>query len=583
MAQKETGAENVRWDLSPLYLGLDDPQLNKDIEAVVRKARNLDLKRKTNISDATVKAKIFDVNRIFNQSHGEYLTFFAKELIALEDTVLEELYASNPIVARHRPWIEYGRIFKPHILSELVESALIKRSSFGPEAWSEFFDELEADLEFEFRGSKKTLTEMLHISMESKDQEERFEAMSLINNGFKGVFAKYAAQTLHIITGYAGVDDRERSYDHPMESTNIYNRTSDSTVDALHRAVKDVAGPLARRFYRLKAAHLGIEILKWSDRNAPMLFSDNSFVPFDEAIKIVLAAYKSFSPTLAYLAENSIVKANCIDAPAMKGKVTGAMNVSIVLPEDSSISFILLNFLGSNEDVTTLAHELGHGVHGLLAGKKQGHLMFQAPTALCETASIFGEITTFNLLKDRLIKKGDKRSLLALVMSGIDGLINQTVMQIGFSNLERRIHGMNSSYDKWNNPKKLSTEELNKIWLETLKSLYGEEGEIFTYENTEYLWAYISHFHTPFYVYSYAFGRLLAQSIYACQPRLGDKFEPLCLNMLGAGNTKNAVELLEPFGLDPTDEKFWIDGINDSLGKMIREAEQLSYDMNVFI
>ncbi len=229
----------------------------------------------------------------------------------------------------------------------------------------------------------------------------------------------------------------------------------------------------------------------------------------------------------------------------------------------------------------TLAHELGHGVHGILAGEAQGPLMFHAPIAYCETASVFGEMTTFTLLKERLIRSGDKNSLLALIMAKIDSMINTVVRQIGFSNFERRLHGMDDSYTTWTEPKKRSVEELNAIWLKTAQELYGEEGEIFTYENCDHLWAYIPHFHSPFYVYGYAFGELLTQSLFAQRQRLGAKFEPLYLELLRSGSTKNVVELLAPFGLDARSDAFWNDGITVSLGALIDEAEQMSRALGV--
>ena len=265
-----------------------------------------------------------------------------------------------------------------------------------------------------------------------------------------------------------------------------------------------------------------------------------------------------------------------IDAPATREKRHGAFNSSRVLPGGVPVSFTLLNYLGSNRDVMTLAHELGHGVHGILAGEAQGPLMFHAPIAYCETASVFGEMTTFSFLKERLKRTGDIKSLLALIMSKIDSAINTVVRQISFSNFERRLHGMDETYTTWSTPAKLSAEKLSAIWLKTTQELYGEEGEIFTYENADHLWAYISHFHSPFYVYAYAFGELLTQSLYAQRARLGAKFEPLYLDLLRSGSTKNVVELLAPFALDPMSEAFWADGIKTSLEASIEEAEELS-------
>ena len=289
----------------------------------------------------------------------------------------------------------------------------------------------------------------------------------------------------------------------------------------------------------------------------------------------VLAAYESFSPTLTGIIK-AFIATRRIDAPAVKGKRGGAFNCSFLLPGNRPESFTFLNYLGSNRDVMTLAHELGHGVHGILAGQAQGPLMFHPPTAYCETASVFGEMTTFNFIKRQLTEKGDSTALLALLTEKIEGMLNTVVRQIGFSNFERRLHGMNAEYSEWREPAKLSVEELDGLWLTTAKELYGQDGEVFTFEDTSHLWSYVSHFHRPFYVYGYAFGELLTQSLYAQQPRLGSRFEPSYIELLRSGATRNVVELLEPFGLDPTKESFWADGITGSLGTMIDEAERLA-------
>ena len=358
----QTGAEQIRWDLSVLYSDIEDPALESDIDRLAEMARNFNasykgrleetlcaaiadyseiamldnkimlylyLKQTENVADPAVKAKIARAEQILSQAQGEYLTFFLIEIVALDDNTLAGLYDRDKIVAKHRPWIEHTRLFKPHILSEPVESALVKRSPFAAGAWSEFFDELETDLEFDFKGEKKMLTEMTHLLAESKDAEERFSIMGIINFGLKGTFAKYSAQTLYMVTGSCAVERKERSYRHPMEGANKSNRVPDNVVDALHHAVGDVAGPLARKYYRLKAAHLGLETLRWSDRNAPMPFADTTHVSFDKALTTVLAAYESFSPTLAGLVRDSI-NSKRIDAPAIKGMKEAVMLVVLV-------------------------------------------------------------------------------------------------------------------------------------------------------------------------------------------------------------------------------------------------------------
>ncbi len=610
-----TDASDVRWDLSRFYRDISDPQIDADVTRYaelgaafsaayrgkladslggaladyieLQQLENklggyLHLLQGLDTGNAAVKAKSADVERALTRAIGEYVTFFGIELVELDGVTLDRWYASDQLVAKYRPWIEHRRMFKQYLLSEPVEAALTKRASFGSDAWDGFFEELAADLRFTVGGEEKTLSETLHVMYQSQQADERFEAMRTLNAGLGGPFAKYSAQTLYVVAGSRSVETRDRGYANPMTARNMHNLVPDDVVNALFSAVMEIGGPLARRYYRLKAAHLGLQTLRWSDRNAPMPFSDATHVTFPEGLKIVRAAYESFSPTLAKLVDDT-ARENRIDAPATRGKRSGAFNLSTILPGNHPTSYTFLNYLGSNRDVMVLAHELGHGVHGMLAGEAQGSLMFHAPITLCETASVFGEMTTFNFLKRRLADAGDTASLLTLIMEKVDGMMNTVVRQIGFGNFERQLHGMDTAYRTWDEPKKRSVEELDELWLRTLVELYGEPGEVFTYEDAEQLWAHIPHFHWPFYVYGYAFGELLTQSLYAQQARLGERFEPLYLNLLRAGGTKDAKELLAPFNLDPTRREFWADGIAVGLMALIDEAEELSRKMGVTV
>jgi oligoendopeptidase F len=280
----------------------------------------------------------------------------------------------------------------------------------------------------------------------------------------------------------------------------------------------------------------------------------------------VLPAYESFSPTLAGLIRG-MVKDRRIEAATGPGHESGAYCYSMVLPDGKPVSFNFLNYKGSKRDVMTIAHEEGHAVHGLLAGDAQGALMQHAPMAYAETASVFGEMTTFNFLRERLAKSGDDKAMLALVAGKIDDMLNTVVRQISFSNFERRLHGAG---------KKLSPEELDAIWMEVTRQMYGKDGDVFAFGDMQHLWAYIPHFHRSFYVYSYAFGEVLTQSLYARREAYGRKFEPLYLDLLRAGSTKDAVGLLKPFGLDPRKTDFFAAGIENSLGALVKEAERLA-------
>lgn len=602
--QEKIEAMDTRWDLSVLYSGLEDPALDADMEKTEQMAKSfsfahkgrlattlgraitdlgeismledkilvyLFLRSSTDLTNEAVKTKMQSIEERLSLLSGEHLTFFDHELVALTDAEIETLAQEDEVVKHHLPWIRHARVFKKHLLPEAVEAALVKRSPFGAGSWAGFFDEVEGDLRFEFQGDKKTLTEILDILSNDPDGDVRAEALKVINDGLTGPFRKYSAQTLNMIVRSKSLSDAERGYSHPMEARNKGSKIPDDVVDALHIAVEKTAAPLAQRYYRLKARLLGRKTLRWSDRNAPMPFVDDTIIPYPEAIEKVMSAYDSFSPQLAELIREQIGERR-IDAPAHEGKQGGAFNYSLMLPGKKPISFTFLNYLGSSRDVMTVAHELGHGVHGLLAGEAQGPHMFRAPMAYAETASVFGEMTTFRALRAEVAESGDKKRLLAMTMDKMDDIINTVVRQIGFSNFERLVHGV---------PGRLSPDELDDLWMQTTKALYGESGDVFTYDDTEHLWCYVGHFHRPFYVYAYAFGELLTQSLYAQQEALGDRFEPLYLDMLRSGSTKDVVELLEPFGLDPTDPQFWTHGIEVSLGSLIQEAEQLTDELGI--
>lgn len=597
--------KDVRWDLSPLYAGIDDPAMESDIVRLISMAGDFKAAFKGNLgskladalaafmeindlqhdimvylflrssldqNDEVVKTKQTSVQERLTAPLAEGLTFFDHEIVALSEEDIARQEAASELLRKHRPWIDHVRIFKPHLLPEQVEEALHKRGMFGPDSWATFFDEVEADLRFSFDGKAQTLTEILHAMTEERDGDRRAAMLKVVHEGLKGPFVKYAAQTLNMVVRGKAREDAERGYKHPMEARNKGSKIPDKVVEALHTAVTETAAPLAQRFYRLKAAHLGVPKLRWSDRNADIPFATDVVIPFDEAMTTVLSAYRSFSPTLGSIVERQLAEKR-IDAPVYPGRSSGAYNYSFTSKRlGKPVSFTFLNYLGSARDVMTLAHELGHGAHGLLAGEAVGTLMQHAPMAYAETASVFGEMTTFTFLRKRLEEAGDKKALLGFIMGKIDDMLNTAVRQIGFSNFERRVHGAGH---------RLSPEELDTAWLETAYELYGKPGEVFTYEHADHLWAYVGHFHRPFYVYAYAFGELLTQSLYAKQGALGDRFEPLYLDLLRSGDTHDVVSLMEPFGFDPTTIEFWRAGIEVSLGALVAEAERLSAELGI--
>ncbi len=607
MNDKKLGTAAVRWDLSGFYSGLDDPRLEADVAAWERLARKfaaefrgqidarlgdaleadaeldmlssriggyLHLMQSLNANDERVRSVSESIGRRMAAVSGDCLTFYSLELAALPENTVAHLAKCDQRVAHHLPLIKQTAVWRPHQLSEPVESALDKRSPFGAGTWSEFYDVMEADLRFLFGGKKMTLGQMTDLVAHHRDAAVRARAQKVLNGGLGGTFAKYSAQTLNVTAGLKSVEDRERGFSHPMSSRNLANLLPDAVVESLHSAVRDTGGPLAQRYYRLKAELLGKKTLLWSDRNAPLPFQSERKIPFAEAVEMVERSFRALSPTLGYMVAE-FTKDGHIDAHPAEGKDSGAYNMTLVLPGRRAASFVLLNYRGTERDVMTLAHELGHGMHGLLAAAAQGPLMFRAPMAYAETASVFGEMTVFDRLRTEQAGRHDPRAALALLTGKIDDFMNTVIRQISFSNLERRIHAAAATGQR------LSADEIDRAWLEVTREMYGADGEAFTYRDMEHLWTYISHFHRPFYVYSYATGELFTQGIYAKRAALGQKFEALYLDLLRAGGTKDATGLLAPFGLDPTRPDFWSDGIKASVGRWIEEAEALAETLDL--
>ncbi len=600
-----TGAEAYRWNLDCFYKGVDDPQIDADLKAYEAAATafraaykgNLGaklgpaivdyaaldalscklkvypfLRFSTNTKDDAVESRMMTVQNELSRIDGEELTFFTLEIIDLPDEAVAAQAATDDTVRTHLPWIERVRRNRPHVFDEAIESALSKRSPYGPGAWAEFHDKFESLLRFTWDGQERTLTDMIHLLSEDGDADRRAQILKTINDGFKGPWAEYCAQALYVTAGAKSVEDRERHYGHPMAAANSANDVPDTTVEALHAAVREVGAPLAQRYYRLKAELLGLDQLRWSDRNAKLRFEDASLVPFEEARRITVDSFRQFSPTLADIVEGFFQNGR-VDAPGVPNRRGGAYNYSFVLPGEVPETFVFMNYQGSARAVAALAHECGHGAHGILAAQAQGALMFHAPRAYAETASIFGERMAFEYLKADLEAKGDTKSLMALVISAIDDMMNTVVRQISFSEFERRLHAAGG--------RKLSVEELNTIWRDVTAQLYGPDGETFIYNDMDLMWTYISHFHAPFYVYSYAFAKLFVDSIYSRKDAFGEKFEPMYLEILRAGATKSAKELVAPLGLDPESPAFWADGIRSSFVPLIELAERLAAELGL--
>lgn len=589
------------WDLSVLYKEPNDPQIDKDLDAAINLITNfknfkgkLDTKLNeaiseyikidqilhkliayfqlqihTHANDEKLKQKYSIINEKISKATAENMVFFDIEIGDLDEKLYTSQIEAHSILQEHKPMLDHIRKLKEYQLSESVEEALAKRSPFITEEWGDLLDEMDATLKYDYDGKKYSFMEILNIINENPDDNKRFEALKVFNNTLNNSgYAKLRARALNVVLGVKAVNDNDRGFKKPISARNLSNKIDDETVKALHETVLKEGTKYSKKYYKLLAKILKKDKLLWSDRNAPLPFRTETKIKWEDAIFIVKEAYQSFSPTLRDLIENKIEKQNLIDVPIYEGKTGGAFNYSLVIPDNNNpkgkpVTFTFLNYLGTNNDVMTLAHELGHGVHGLLAGEEQGVLQFHPPMAYAETASIFGENITFNYLYSKL---NDDKEKLVLLMEKINGFINSVIRQISFSNFELRIHQQRREKGK------LTIEDFNSIWMSVTKEMYGEDGEIFTYKNMDYLWAYVSHFMRPFYVYSYAFGELFTHSLYSIKDKYSN-FEEKYLNLLKAGGTKTAKELMAPFELNPSDKNFWINGMEVSIKKWLDEAE----------
>jgi oligoendopeptidase F len=589
------GSENIRWDLTELYTGVHDPKLETDLTKAVKlmegfhKAHKGKLKStlgqalddlrviqqhtgtigmylyllySTDATNQDIQKMRAKASETFAAASGNYLTFFDHELAGLSAADYAAAVKAHPTAQKHKGMLDRTRERAKYLLPENVERALTLRSPFGPDEWSEYLDEVEVETKFSFRGKKLSQEQILDIITNHPKADVRLAAMKVLNEGLTPT-AKIMARALNAILGAKNVDDGERGYAHVMAGRNKDNMVEDQVVEALHKAVQTTGAKYARRYYRLVAKLMGKKTLKWSDRNAKPVRASDSKVSWDEALDIVFQAYDSFSPTLGKLVREMVSKQR-VHAAMYEGKTSGAYNYSMETPKGVR-TYTFINYQGSPRDVATLAHEFGHGVHGMLAGQAVGALEMHAPMAYAETASIFGEMVTFNNL---LSKAGSDKERLALLMGKMSDFLNSVVRQISFSLFEQRCHNARKNG-------KLTVNDFTAQWKAVTEELYGKDGDVFTYEHLDNLWSYVGHFLRPFYVYAYAFGELLTQSLYAAKDKVGPTFEPLYLDLLRSGGSKDAVELLKPFGLDPRDPQFWAAGIETSIGAWIAQAEKL--------
>ncbi|WP_395660882.1 M3 family oligoendopeptidase [Aestuariivirga sp.] len=494
-----------------------------------------------------VSAKLTEISTL--------LLFFELELNRIEDQALATAM-QVPALAHYRPWIENLRKEKPYQLDDKLEELFLEKSQTSAAAFNRLFDETMAGLRFEVDGETLTLEPALNL-MQSPDEAKRKAGADALAKTF-GANIKLFTLITNTLAKDKDISDRWRGFKDIADARHLSNRVEPEVVAALVESVRNNYPKLSHRYYRMKAKWLGKDQLMHWDRNAPLPAEDTREVPWAQAKDMVLSAYGSFDPQMAEIARTFFDK-NWIDAPSRPGKAPGAFAHPTV---PSAHPYVLLNYLGKTRDVMTLAHELGHGVHQVLAAS-QGPLMSSTPLTLAETASVFGEMLTFQAL---LKQTTDPKKRKVLLASKVEDMINTVVRQIAFYTFERKVHSARKEGE-------LTPEQLNAIWLEVQAESLGS-GVNFG-EGYETFWTYIPHFiHSPFYVYAYAFGDCLVNSLYARYRESEQGFQEKYFTMLKAGGTKHHSDLLKPFGLDASDPGFWDKGLSVISG-MIDELEKM--------
>lgn len=581
------------WNLQDLYNGIKDPKIQQDIQRLETEVTTFaaqyegqltslnalqfarSLTEYEQISMDLAKLYVY-ADLLFAQDssiteHVNFLQstketvngmsvkmiFYTLEINDIPEEMLTAYMQESTALARYKPWLDQVRAFKPYSLSKDIEKILHEKAIASQSNWMRLFEETLGDLSVEIQGEKKSISEALNL-LSSPHEQVRKDA----SQAFAGVLQqniKLFGLVYNTIVKDKEIEDRWRKYAAPISSRNLANQVEDEVVQTLIHTVKQNYTNLSHRYYTLKAKWLGKRKLAYWDRNAPLPGADEQTIAWKEAKDIVLQAYGEFSPEMASIAKMFFDK-NWIDAGLNPAKDNGAFShpcVPTVHP------YILLNYHGKMRDVMTLAHELGHGIHQVLSAK-QGFLLSDVPLTLAETASVFGEMLTFQSLLKKIKNPQQKRRLLA---GKVEDMLNTTVRQIAFSEFETAVHAKRREGE-------LSSEELGQIFVQTQKDALGP---IFEYTpEYQYFWAYISHFiRSPFYVYAYAFGDCLVNSLYARYLEGHPSFVEKYIHMLKVGGTLRHKEMLTPFNLDANDPMFWQQGLN-LIHQFIDELEELS-------
>ncbi len=584
------------WNLADLYAGLDDPAIKRDLDRAdvesvdfenaykgkldevarsaqagsmlaeaVRRYEAIDdlmgrlgsyagLMHAGNTVDPARTKFYGDVQERLTAA-STHLLFFSLELNRIDDALLETAMR-EPALGHYRPWLEDVRRYRPYQLEDRVEQLFHEKSMTAYSAWNRQFDATIANLRFKVSGKSLAIEPTLNLLQDRSGAKRKAAAQALAHT-FKDHVQEFALIT-NTLAKDKEIADRWRGFADIADDRHLSNRVEREVVDALVAAVRAAYPRLSHRYYALKARWFGKKRLPHWDRNAPLPQVPTRMVGWIEARNTVLTAYGAFSPKMAEIAEQFFTD-KWIDAPVRPGKAPGAFAHPTT---PSAHPYVLLNYQGKPRDVMTLAHELGHGVHQVLAAPN-GALMAPTPLTLAETASVFGEMLTFRKL---LAATTDKKERKAMLAAKVEDMINTVVRQIAFYTFERSVHTERRKGE-------LTAERIGELWLDVQRESLGPAIEL--KPGYETFWAYIPHFvHSPFYVYAYAFGDCLVNSLYAVYEHAADGFAERYLAMLSAGGTKHHSELLAPFGLDARDPSFWQGGIG-VIERMIEELESL--------
>ena len=580
------------WDLSDLYVAEDDPELTNDLDWLRKACSNfsedyqgkLDKLGAMGLLDAVERYQAIEVvaGKVMSFAGLRYyqlttdsqrtkfmsdmqdkvtklttpLVFYGLEFNRISGDRITSLLNEDSGLARYKPVFDRMRAMKPYQLSDELEKFLHDQSVVGASAWNRLFDETVASLTFQIKGEELPL-EAATNKLSDKNRDMREVAAREIARVLKKNTSLFA-RVHNTLVKEKEVEDQWRKMPTPQTGRHLSNHVETEVVQALRDAVVSAYPKLSHRYYSLKAKWMGLEKMQIWDRNAPLPIEDDKLIDWTTAQNMVLSAYSEFAPKMAEIAEQFFTK-GWIDAAVKTGKAPGAFahpTVTTVHP------YIMLNYLGKQRDVMTLAHELGHGVHQVLAAN-QGELLSSTPLTLAETASVFGEMLTFRKLLAAAKTQKERKVLLA---GKVEDMINTVVRQIAFYDFECKLHAARAEGE-------MTPAQINQIWM----SVQGESlGPIFEFmDGYETFWSYIPHFvHSPFYVYAYAFGDGLVNALYAVYEEGDPEFQSKYFDMLSAGGSKHHKELLAPFGLDASDPAFWDKGLNMISG-MIDELEAM--------